>query len=220
MEANVPAYLTFYRTDVPGRNVLPDPLNPVFSAHFKSLSAHAIHIGKLTSEGHEARNLERRANLLLDDIKNLRCRQPFGSLVVIVVHRCEEHSEVLLDRLQNLVASVPLHYLLRLRLIEPRALAMSQHLQGLGEYLPVVGHPAHVDRLRQLYADKASVARRIGKDVGHVACGDEGSPARQVFLMVAIRTLRLDSGQLDDVLGMGLPLMAALDINVLSISYY
>lgn len=64
----------------------------------------------------------------------------------------------------------------------------------------MVGHMGGVDGCRQLDADEATVARRVGEDVGHVARGDERCLARQFLDACTIGTFRLYRGQLYDVL--------------------
>lgn len=181
-------------------SLLPHPLHKIARAGFALAAAHAWHVGELATEGDESVDLQRGAYLLLNDIEDFGGGEPLCGRVKRIVGDGEAEAEVLVGGFLYLVAAVPEHYLLGLCLVEPAATTVAQELQRLGEELMVVGHTTGVDGRREFDADETTVARRIGKDVGHVARGYERRLARQLLKVRAIRSFRLYRGQLDNVL--------------------
>ena len=84
--------------------------------------------------------------------------------------------------------------------IEIALLAIPQCRQRLGIELAVVGADAHIYGSGELYSDKASVARRVGKDIREIARGYKRGEARKLLHMTAIGTLYLQRRQLYEVL--------------------
>lgn len=168
--------------------------NEVARTGFALAAAHTLQVGQLSPERNQTVHLQRGTHLTLYDIEDFRRRHPLGILVEWVVRYREAEVEILVGRFLHLVAAVPEHYLLGLRLVEPAAVSVAQELQRLGEELAMVGHMGGVDGCRQFNADEATVARRVGEDVGHVARGDERRLARQFLDACAIRPFRLYRG--------------------------
>ena len=76
------------------------------------------------------------------------------------------------------------------------------HNQGVGLVVEgfVVGLVARIDGGCQLDTDEAAIASGVAEDAGLVGSSDEGGIALELLDMLAIGTLDLDAGQLDDIL--------------------
>ena len=200
LSAYLPVHLPVYLPVIKHGSLRISTHNEVACAGFAFAATHTLQVGQLSPERNQTVHLQRGAHLTLYDIEDFRRRHPLGILVERILRYREAEVEILVGGFLHLVAAVPEHYLLGLRLVEPAAVSVAQQLQRLGEELAMVGHTGGVDRRCQFDADEATVARRVGEDVGHVARGDERCLARQFLDACAIGTFRLYRGQLYDVL--------------------
>ena len=98
-----------------------------------------------------------------------------------------------------LVSPVVLHDESRLFCIKIGFFSIPDCLFCLGKELLIVGAHAYINRARQFDTDESAVAGRIGQNVVHIACGDEGGGAGKLLYMAAIGGLVFHVWQLDEI---------------------
>lgn len=131
-----------------------------------------FNILKLSAQFLYARNLERRAEFLLQNVENSGCHQVFA--IFWGTCRLENLQKTLLDRGNLLKLSVMLHDDGGFLGVEIGFFATLQSLHRLRIKLLIVQSATHIDRSRQFYSQETAVAGWVGKNIGHVARGDEG----------------------------------------------
>lgn len=103
------------------------------------------------------------------------------------------------DWIYLLVSPVVLHDESRLFCIKIGLFSIPDCLFCLGKELLIVGAHTYINRTRQFDTDESAVAGRIGQDVVHIACGDEGGGAGELLYMTAIGWLVFHVWQLDEI---------------------
>lgn len=152
---------------------------------------------KHSAEAYDAVYLDRRADFLLQIVKN--CSRCHIFTFIFIVCRGKIFIKILLDGCDNGKLCVVLHQQFGLNIIEICFFVMFQGVKGLCKELSVIGFHAHIDGGCQLHADEAAVARRVGENVGEIARCDERRQSWKLLHAGAIRTFHLDTWQLDDV---------------------
>lgn len=131
-----------------------------------------FNILKLPAQFLYTRNLERRAEFLLQNVENSGCHQVFA--IFWGTCRLENLQKTLLNWRNLLKLSVILHDDGGFLGVEIGFFATLQSLHRLRIKLLIVQSATHIDRSRQFYSQETAVAGWVGKNIGHVARGDEG----------------------------------------------
>ena len=174
------------------------PNYQILSTKSRFLALQSLDILKLSAQSLQTRNLQGGTEFLLQNVENGGCHQIFA--IFRGTCRLENLQKTLFYWRNLLKLSVVLQDNGCFLGIEIGFFSLLQGLHRLRIKLLIVQSATHVYRSRQFYSQETAVAGWVGKNIGHVARGDEGGETGELLDMTAIWRLDFHRWQLQQIL--------------------